>query len=124
MRIKRTDPLSGQALDSPEVKEPLSDVRFAEAFSKAGAADTPEATGSTEAAEAGAMDESSKTELSRIAHAADLSNTQELLVAVRKSARVLVKSRLGTKLKDTAAASALVEDLSDQIAADQRWLPL
>ncbi|MFN0120270.1 MAG: hypothetical protein ACKV2V_07190 [Blastocatellia bacterium] len=123
MKIRRTDPLGGQPLDSQDLQESAGDLRFAETLSRLGT-ETPGDSGKVgEGAEfAGAAADSGsgsvRSELERIARTTDLADGEGLKTALENSARVLVRSRLGPRLQQNTGIGPLIEQLSQQITAD------
>src|SRR5215212_5196491 len=56
--------------------------------------------------------------LAQIADASNLSSSEGAATAVRESARLMVRSRLNEKFRDTEQGSTLVERLSEFVASD------
>ncbi len=56
--------------------------------------------------------------LAKIARQSDLTNDEELSAALRQSAEVLVKSRLGDKFKQSEQSEKMIDDLSNFVSDD------
>jgi hypothetical protein len=115
MKVNRPgSPLSGGAeplepLDPKELQAALKAERFNAALARLEA----QAAG-------GAGDGASpvRAALAQIADASNLSSSEGAAAAVRESARLMVRSRLQEKFRDTEQGSTLVERLSEFVASD------
>ncbi|HZN12239.1 MAG TPA: hypothetical protein VFC61_11195 [Blastocatellia bacterium] len=116
MNVKRPDLPPDLSIDagaeppgSPSAREVGPKERFAEALARLEAETTAAPAGPPAAA---------RSALARIARGVDLSDPAQAALAVRESARHLIRSRLGERHRQTAQGRRLVEALSEDVAAD------
>ncbi len=114
MRIKRTDPGSGQPLATEELRESIKSAQFAETLSQL---ETPAANTSRSQAASASL-ALARTELAEIAQGVNFSDAAQTAMAVHQAARYLVRSRLQKKFQQTKMAAELVEGLSEFVATD------
>jgi len=115
MKVNRPgSPLSSGAepldpLDAQELQKALKGERFNAALSRLEA----QAAGG-----AGDAQSPVRAALAQIADSSNLSSSEGAAAAVRESARLMVRSRLKEKFRDTEQGSTLVERLSEFVASD------
>jgi gamma-glutamyl:cysteine ligase YbdK (ATP-grasp superfamily) len=115
MKVNRPgSPLSSGAepldpLDPKELQEAVKGERFAAALSQLDA----QTTGG-----AGGPANPTRTALEEIAQGADLLTAEGAATAVRESARLMIRSRLHEKFRQSEQGSTLVEKLSEFVASD------
>ena len=115
MKVNRPgSPLSSgaESVETPEAKE-LQHALKAERFNAALAHLEAQAAGG-----AGGTSSPVRAALAQIADASNLSSSEGAATAVRESARLMVRSRLNERFRDSDQGSTLVERLSDCVASD------
>jgi hypothetical protein len=118
MKINRPgDPLSGstEPVDPRDLQNLVKGERFEAVLSElegmAAATDSPEAA-------EGSHLSGTRAALTKIALGADLANAGQSLLAVRDSARYMIRSRLSRQYRETKEAERLIEGLSEYVSSD------
>jgi hypothetical protein len=118
MKINRPgDPLSGatEPLDPRDLQNLVKGERFEAVLSEleglAGAQDT-------QAGSDAAPTNGTRAALAQIARDVDLSNATQSQLAVRESARFMIRSRLSKQYRDTKEGERLIEGLSEFVTSD------
>jgi hypothetical protein len=118
MKINRPgDPLSGstEPLDPRDLQNLVKGERFESVLS-----DLEGLTSVNEPAEASGVSQmgSTRAALAKIAGGADLTNIGQSLLAVRESARYMIRSRLSKQYRETKEGERLIEGLSEYVSSD------
>ena len=118
MKINRPgDPLSGstEPLDHRDLQNLVKGERFEAVLSE-----LEGLTSANESAEASGTSQMTGTRaaLAQIAEHADLTNVGQAVLAVRDSARYMIRSRLSRQYRETKEGERLIEGLSEYVSSD------
>ena len=120
MKVNRTgSPLSSgaepvDAAEAQELQKAVKSEKFAAALSQLEAQATAGAGGSASSAASSAT----RAMLEEIATGADLATSEGAAMAVRESAKFMIRSRLSKKFSESEQADNLIENLSEYVASD------
>ena len=121
MKVNRTgSPLSSGAesvdsVEAQELQKAVKSEKFAAALSQLEAQAT---AGAGQGASASASSSATRAMLEEIATGADLATNEGAAMAVRESARFMIRSRLSKKFGESEQAENIVENLSEYVASD------
>lgn len=119
MKVNRTgSPLSSGAepvdsVEAQELQKAVKSEKFAAALSQLEAQATTGAGGG-----ASATSSATRSMLEEIATGADLATNEGAAMAVRESAKFMIRSRLSKKFGESEQADNLIENLSEYVASD------
>lgn len=118
MKINRPgDALTGstEPLDPRDVQNLVKGERFEAVLSEleglSSGTDANETSGASQLS-------GTRTALAQIALGVDLTNVGQSLVAVRESARYMIRSRLSKQFRETKEGERLIEGLSEYVSSD------
>ncbi len=118
MKINRPgDPLSGstEPLDPRDLQNLVKGERFEAVLSELEGMATANSPGETSGA---SQSSGTRAALTQIAQGADLANGGQALLAVRESARYMIRSRLSKQYRETKEGERLIEGLSEYVSSD------